>query len=99
MAGILSPNDESCHVSEDGDGGFRYEHFDRLDYPSIAQISRQIANNSVNVIFAVNQSIASTYRDLSARISGSYVGELTSDASNIVAIIQDQYNVMIFKDY
>lgn len=96
MAGILSPNDESCHVTEDGKGGFQYEHFDRHDYPSIAQISRQIANNSVNVIFAVNQSIASTYRELSARISGSYVGELTSDASNIVAIIQDQYNVRIF---
>ena len=59
----------------------------------MAQISRQIANNSINVIFAVPVSVLSTYRDLSTRLLGAKVGELTNDSSNIVALIQEQYNV------
>ena len=59
----------------------------------MAQISRQIANNSINVIFAVPASVLSTYRDLSTRLLGATVGELTNDSSNIVALIQEQYDV------
>ena len=59
----------------------------------MAQISRQIANNSINVIFAVPVSVLSTYRDLSTRLLGAKVGELTNDSSNIVALIQEQYDV------
>ena len=59
----------------------------------MAQISRQIANNSINVIFAVPVSVLSTYRDLSTRLLGATVGELTNDSSNIVALIQEQYDV------
>jgi hypothetical protein len=63
----------------------------------MAQISRQIANNSMNVIFAVPGSVGLTYRDLSSRLFGASVGELTNDSSNIVALVQDQYNVRILK--
>jgi hypothetical protein len=35
LAGITSPNDESCHVFQDGDGRFHYDHFRWLDYPSM----------------------------------------------------------------
>lgn len=93
MAGIITPNDETCHVFQDRDGYFEYDHYRWLDYPSIAQISRQIANHSINLVFAVPKSVVSTYRDLSTRIPGTYVKELTNDSSNIVALIQDQYNV------
>uniref|UniRef100_A0A0P6D6L5 Integrin beta n=1 Tax=Daphnia magna TaxID=35525 RepID=A0A0P6D6L5_9CRUS len=92
LAGISLPNDESCHVLQDGDGRFYYDHFRWLDYPSMAQISRQIANNSMNVIFAVPGSMVMTYRDLSLRLLGASVGELTNDSANIVALVQDQYN-------
>lgn len=95
LAGITSPNDETCHVFQDGDGRFHYDHFRWLDYPSMAQISRQIANNSMNVIFAVPGSVGLTYRDLSSRLFGASVGELTDDSSNIVALVQDQYNVLV----
>jgi len=95
LAGITLPNDESCHVSQDGDGRFHYDHFRWLDYPSMAQISRQIANNSMNVIFAVPGSVRLTYQDLSSRLFGASVGELTDDSSNIVALVQDQYDVRI----
>lgn len=59
----------------------------------MAQISRQIASNSMNVIFAVPGSMVPTYRDLSSRLLGASVGELTNDSSNIVALVKDQYNV------
>lgn len=62
----------------------------------MAQISRQIANNSMNVIFAVPGSMVMTYRDLSLRLLGASVGELTNDSANIVALVQDQYNVSSF---
>lgn len=57
LAGITLPNDESCHVFQDRDGRYHYDHYRWLDYPSMAQISRQISNNSINVIFAVPRSV------------------------------------------
>lgn len=91
MAGIVSPNDENCYVTE-RNGQFTYDKFKLIDYPSIAQINRQIAKNAVNVIFAVPESVEETYRDLSNRLYGTTVGRLT-DGSNIVKLIQEQYNV------
>ena len=110
MAGIVEPNDEQCHVYEDSDHRFFYDHFRFHDYPSISQIGRIIAQNSMNgklykltviaitshlialVIFAVAQPVVKSYRDLSNHILGAYVGELTEDSSNIVKLVEEQYN-------
>lgn len=50
----------------------------------------------MNVIFAVKSSVRLIYQDLSSRLFGASVAELTDDSSNIVALVQEQYNVRIF---
>jgi hypothetical protein len=47
LAGITSINDESCHVFQDGDGRFHYDHFRWLDYPSMV-IQRKDLKININ---------------------------------------------------
>lgn len=45
------------------------------------------------MIFAVTKERRDTYAKLSAFIEGSTVGELAGDSSNIVELVQENYNV------
>ena len=83
------PNDESCHLNSED----IYDFDRRQDYPTISQINRKITENSVNVIFAVSAAVNETYNVLKQRLQGAAVGVLKDDSSNIVDLIQDQYNV------
>ncbi|XP_046467651.1 integrin beta-PS-like [Neodiprion pinetum] len=92
LAGIVEPNDETCHLDEKG----AYTHAEILDYPSITQINKQIQKNSINVIFDVTKAVSENYRDLSLRINGSSVGLLDSKSDNktVVDIILSQYETL-----
>jgi len=63
------------------------------DYPSLGHISRKAQDHSVNIIFAVTQNVVETYKKFEKLIRGSKVGVLASDASNIVTLVKDQYEV------
>lgn len=63
------------------------------DYPSISQIASKVADNRMNVIFAVTAKQTSRYQSLSNIIPGSVTGELAGDSSNIVKLVRDNYNV------
>jgi len=90
LAGITKPNDEECHINKRDN--YLYKHERMQDYPSLAQISRKIAENSMNVIFAVQSNIQQTYKDLEGRIQGSHVGVWSENSANIVQLIKSQYN-------
>ena len=94
LAGITKPNDEECHINKRDN--YLYKHERMQDYPSLAQISRKIAENSMNVIFAVQSNIQQTYKDLEGRIQGSHVGVWSENSANIVQLIKSQYNVSIW---
>lgn len=83
------PNDGMCHIAESN----KYDHLQ--DYPTVAQISRKIAENSINVIFAVPAAMVPTYRALHERVQGSYVGVLSEDSSNIVELVKKTYATVI----
>jgi hypothetical protein len=51
--------------------------------------------NNVNLIFAVVPDQVSLYKNLSELIEGSFVGELNTDSSNIVALVVDIYKVCL----
>ena len=64
------------------------------DYPSISQIASKVADNRINVIFAVTKDQTQRYKALSDIISGSVTGELASDSSNIVDLVRGNYEVI-----
>jgi protocadherin alpha len=52
----------------------------------------KVKEKSINVIFAVTKQQISVYNKLSEHIEGSYSAELSEDSSNVVDMVQEQYN-------
>jgi len=52
-----------------------------------------VAENRINVIFAVTSSQTQRYKLLSDIIPGSVFGELAGDSSNIVKLVKENYEV------
>jgi len=88
LGGIVKPNDGLCHLSGEG----LYTHSTLQDYPSISQINLKVKQNAINVIFAVTADQLSVYDRLGQHIEGSTSGKLTGDSSNVVELVQEQYN-------
>lgn len=63
------------------------------DYPSISQIASKVADNRVNVIFAVTADQEARYQNLSDIIPGSVTGQLAADSGNIVDLVRENYQV------
>lgn len=95
MGGVITPNDGQCHLNENGE----YTHSSVLDYPSISQLNLKVKENSINVIFAVTAQQIDVYQKLSRHIQGSSSATLSEDSSNIVGLIEEEYNVSIFFEY
>jgi hypothetical protein len=56
-----------------------------------------VAENNVNLIFAVVRDQASLYKRLSEMVEGSFVGELDDESSNIVQLVVDIYRTIAEK--
>ena len=94
----MTPNDGNCHL--DQQKGMDYEFGLLHDYPSLGQISRLAQELSMNVIFAVTKDVAKAYKDFEPLVRGSTVGVLSSDSSNVVTLVEDQYKVInLFNSY
>lgn len=87
LGGIITPNDGHCHMQHN-----EYTESLNQDYPSISQLAHKISEQKVNVIFAVTDNQMNVYRNLSEFIEGSAVGELANDSSNIVDLVQENYD-------
>ncbi|XP_074658572.1 integrin beta pat-3-like [Tubulanus polymorphus] len=88
LGGIVKPNDGQCHLDNQG----VYTESIHQDYPSISQISSKVMEDNVNMIFAVTTDQVKIYSDLTKFIEGSTAGELANDSSNVVELVQDNYN-------
>ena len=87
---INTPNDGLCHL--ESNGSYKYSYLVGTDYPSLDQINSKVKKNSVNIIWAVTKEQFKYYKNLTHFIEGSYAGQLTEDSSNIVELVQNQYN-------
>lgn len=87
LAGIVTPNDGKCHL----DGNGMYTESTEQDYPSISQINQKAQEHHVNIIFAVTANQVHIYEKLTPLIEGSSAGKLDNDSSNIVQLIETQY--------
>lgn len=88
LAGIVTPNDGQCHV--DSATGY-YTESTEQDYPSVSQINQKAQEHHVNIIFAVTANQVHIYEKLTPLIEGSSAGKLDNDSSNIVQLIEQQY--------
>lgn len=87
LGGVIKPNDGQCHL----DGNNRYTHAETQDYPSISQINMKVKQQSINLIFAVTEDQLDVYKRLSKHIEGSSAAQLANDSSNVIDLIQKQY--------
>jgi len=93
LGGIIEPNDELCHL--DADGELPVHIATNTDYPSVSQMANKIAENKVNVIFAIPQrrtTVVASYALLAEHMEGTTIGNLTADCSNVVKLIGDNCN-------
>lgn len=91
LGGIVKPNDGLCHLNNDGG----YTHSTTQDYPSVSQINQKVKESSVNLIFAVTKEQYHIYEQLNKHVEGASCGVLSNDSSNVVELVQEQYNVSI----
>jgi len=90
LGGIVTPNDGLCHMDEKG----VYTHSTLQDYPSVSQINHKVKENSVNLIYAVTEEQLNIYNLLAQAVEGSSAGRLSNDSSNIVELVQAQYEAI-----
>uniref|UniRef100_A0A913I850 Integrin beta n=1 Tax=Strongyloides stercoralis TaxID=6248 RepID=A0A913I850_STRER len=90
LAGVVTPNDGQCHLDDNG----YYTKSLEQDYPSIALLHQKMKEKKVNMIFAVTENHKHLYKQLSDALPdiSSSVGVLADDSSNIVQLIEEEYN-------
>lgn len=72
--------------------GSEYLYGLNQDYPSLGQISRLAQDNSINIIFAVTENKIEAYKNFEPLIKGSTADILKKDSSNIVSLVENQYD-------
>lgn len=70
-----------------------YTHSILQDYPSVAQVNSKVKEKSINMIFAVTAEQIDIYKRLSQQIEGSTCGVLAADSTNVVTLVQEEYQV------
>ncbi|CAI8001615.1 Integrin beta-1, partial [Geodia barretti] len=97
LGGVVLPHDGQCHMEDlQPDrltGNIVYQHWNRLDYPSIGQIAEKLFEFDVIPIFAVVESIQHIYNPLVDELGRdrAYLGTLAADSSNIVDLVEEIY--------
>jgi len=61
LGGIVRPNDGRCHMELNSDGSYEYTLGTVYDYPSIYQLSNALTQQAIITLFAVSQSVLTTY--------------------------------------
>uniref|UniRef100_A0A5F5PKD8 Integrin beta n=1 Tax=Equus caballus TaxID=9796 RepID=A0A5F5PKD8_HORSE len=62
------------------------------DYPSLALLGEKLAENNINLIFAVTKNHYMLYKNFTALIPGTTVEILYGDSKNIIQLIINAYN-------
>uniref|UniRef100_UPI00358E9F2A integrin beta-5-like isoform X2 n=1 Tax=Myxine glutinosa TaxID=7769 RepID=UPI00358E9F2A len=88
LAGITQPNDGLCHLDEKGS----YTAANTLDYPSLGLLSEKLAENNINLIFAVTRAVFHLYKNYTDLMPGTTAGILANDSSNVIQLIMSAFN-------
>lgn len=95
LAGVITPNDGLCHMRSVSVNSTEktYSASETMDYPSLYHLKKMMQENNVVPILAIGkraitvyEAIANEWKDL-----GAAIGELTSDSSNIVELVKENY--------
>ncbi|NXF93805.1 ITB4 protein, partial [Eubucco bourcierii] len=87
LAGILSRNDEQCHLDTHG----TYVYDTKQDYPSVPTLVRLLGQHNIIPIFAVTNHSYSYYEKLHKYFPISEIGVLQEDSSNIVELLRTAF--------
>ncbi|XP_030184769.1 integrin beta-5 isoform X1 [Leopardus geoffroyi] len=88
LGGLVQPHDGQCHLNEANE----YTVSNQMDYPSLALLGEKLAENNINLIFAVTKSHYMLYKNFTALIPGTTVEILHGDSKNIIQLIINAYN-------
>ncbi|KAM5281280.1 integrin beta-5 isoform 2-T2 [Ctenodactylus gundi] len=88
LGGLVQPHDGQCHLNEANE----YTASDQMDYPSLALLGEKLAENNINLIFAVTKNHYMLYKNFTALIPGTTVEILDGDSKNIIQLIINAYN-------
>ncbi|NXC71334.1 ITB4 protein, partial [Anhinga anhinga] len=87
LAGILTKNDEKCHLDTSG----TYVYDTKQDYPSVPTLVRLLGQHNIIPIFAVTNHSYSYYEKLRKYFPISEIGVLQEDSSNIVELLRTAF--------
>ncbi|NXJ40581.1 ITB4 protein, partial [Ciconia maguari] len=87
LAGILTRNDEQCHLDTNG----TYVYDTKQDYPSVPTLVRLLGQHNIIPIFAVTNHSYSYYEKLHKYFPISEIGVLQEDSSNIVELLRTAF--------
>ncbi|NXT94311.1 ITB4 protein, partial [Anhinga rufa] len=87
LAGILTKNDEKCHLDTSG----TYVYDTKQDYPSVPTLVRLLGQHNIIPIFAVTNHSYSYYEKLHKYFPISEIGVLQEDSSNIVELLHTAF--------
>ncbi|XP_004424565.1 PREDICTED: integrin beta-5 [Ceratotherium simum simum] len=88
LGGLVQPHDGQCHLNEANE----YTASNQMDYPSLALLGEKLAENNINLIFAVTKNHYMLYKNFTALIPGTTVEILHGDSKNIIQLIINAYN-------
>ncbi|PNI54286.1 ITGB5 isoform 4, partial [Pan troglodytes] len=88
LGGLVQPHDGQCHLNEANE----YTASNQMDYPSLALLGEKLAENNINLIFAVTKNHYMLYKNFTALIPGTTVEILDGDSKNIIQLIINAYN-------
>lgn len=90
----MKRQDFKCHL----DGRGQYSLAAQFDYSSLAELSRLLQEQKINLIFAVTEDRRAEYELAAALLKKkARVATLTSDSSNILEIIESAYHEITSK--
>ncbi|XP_056375705.1 integrin beta-8 [Hyla sarda] len=90
LAGIVSPNDGSCHLKDNV-----YTRASDMEHPSLGLLGEKLAGNHVYGVFAVRGNAFSWYKDLLPLLPGTVAKELDATASNIKNLVVEAYQALL----
>ncbi|KAG8523280.1 Integrin beta-5, partial [Galemys pyrenaicus] len=88
LGGLVQPHDGQCHLNEANE----YTASNQMDYPSLALLGEKLAENNINLIFAVTKNHYVLYKNFTALIPGTTVEILHGDSKNIIQLIINAYS-------
>uniref|UniRef100_A0A4W3HPM8 Integrin beta n=1 Tax=Callorhinchus milii TaxID=7868 RepID=A0A4W3HPM8_CALMI len=91
LGGLVQPNDGQCHLEEINES-YEYSASTQMDYPSLALLGEKLAENNINLIFAVTQTHYILYKNYTRLIPGTTVEILDKDSKNIIQLIVNAYS-------